>query len=351
MVENMDEKRVMAYFNAKIEELKVQNLENAKFLRGISRRIENELALIREENQDEMSDESTIIEGLERLEKIVAEIDNSVTGKVEKYGKDNTDRVIEDLENVGEECIEKLVEEMERIDTDSTQKIIEEIEKHDSGKNDNVTDAFERISVENTDRIIGEIQKINTENVERQNAENTEIILGTIERAVENSNIKILNGLGKLDTNEILKELSNIEALISANNANDVIFEINALRSQIQASSSDTILTRVERKIDAVSGNDSAYRLNEIKSILEAGSVKTDDIQSKIERVSSMPMMVKSVIQSENEKNFKEFDSHVSDMNVLLGKKVEGLRILVGISLWMSIMSVALMIANMLGLI
>ena len=109
MVENMDEKRVMAYFNAKIEELKVQNLENAKFLRGISRRIENELALIREENQDEMSDESTIIEGLERLEKIVAEIDNSVTGKVEKYGKDNTDRVIEDLENVGEECIEKLM--------------------------------------------------------------------------------------------------------------------------------------------------------------------------------------------------------------------------------------------------
>ena len=43
-----DEKRILLNINSRIEDLKIQNMENAKFLRGISRKIESELNQMRE---------------------------------------------------------------------------------------------------------------------------------------------------------------------------------------------------------------------------------------------------------------------------------------------------------------
>ena len=46
--QNGDAKKFLVNLNNGINELKTQNLENAKFLRGISRKIENELSQMRE---------------------------------------------------------------------------------------------------------------------------------------------------------------------------------------------------------------------------------------------------------------------------------------------------------------
>ena len=75
-----DEKKILLNINSRIEDLKVQNMENAKFLRGISRKIENELNQMREveENKSiEVYDDSHLIESIERVEKSLQEISNN----------------------------------------------------------------------------------------------------------------------------------------------------------------------------------------------------------------------------------------------------------------------------------
>ena len=49
---NSDEKKILLNINSRIEDLKVQNMENAKFLRGITRKIEDELVQMREAEEN-----------------------------------------------------------------------------------------------------------------------------------------------------------------------------------------------------------------------------------------------------------------------------------------------------------
>ena len=75
-----DEKKILLNINSRIEDLKVQNLENAKFLRGISRKIENELDQMREvkENKSiEVYDDSTIVDSINRVQQSLQEINNN----------------------------------------------------------------------------------------------------------------------------------------------------------------------------------------------------------------------------------------------------------------------------------
>ena len=75
-----EEKIILLNINSKVEDLKVQNMENAKFLRGISRKIESELYQMREleENRSaETYDGSSILESIERVEKSVNDINNN----------------------------------------------------------------------------------------------------------------------------------------------------------------------------------------------------------------------------------------------------------------------------------
>ena len=62
---NGDDKKLLVNLNNRIDDLKMQNLENAKFLRGISRKIENELLQMRELEEGksiEMFDDTSILE-------------------------------------------------------------------------------------------------------------------------------------------------------------------------------------------------------------------------------------------------------------------------------------------------
>ena len=71
-----DEKKILLNINSRIEDLKAQNMENAKFLRGISRKIESELNAMREAEDNksiEVYDDSNIIESINKVQKSLEE--------------------------------------------------------------------------------------------------------------------------------------------------------------------------------------------------------------------------------------------------------------------------------------
>ncbi|MDE7433479.1 MAG: hypothetical protein K2N34_16405, partial [Lachnospiraceae bacterium] len=122
-----DEKKILLNINARIEDLKVQNFENAKFLRGISRKIETELNQMREveENKSvELYDDTHLLESIGRVEKSLQEINNNeVLAAIERVNTSLADitssEVLESIDKINQSMSEinsnELSEEMKRI--------------------------------------------------------------------------------------------------------------------------------------------------------------------------------------------------------------------------------------------
>ena len=100
-----DEKKILMNINSRMDDLKTQNLQNAKFLRGISRKIETELSQMREmeENKSiEVYDDSALVESINRVEQSLLEINNNeiaiknmATGEQTKVKLDDISKIKE----------------------------------------------------------------------------------------------------------------------------------------------------------------------------------------------------------------------------------------------------------------
>lgn len=322
---NGDDKKLMVNLSSKIEELKVQNLENAKFLRGISRKIDNELSQIREFEEGKSTDiydDTVLLEGIERIE-------NSVKGM-------NLDEVLYELDKIGKtigqldlgslpEKIQKINDSMQSI---NTEHIVEELDKMN-----NTLLEF------NADVIFLEIDKVNR-SLKQINSDN---VLQEIELVNEN--------VSRLNTDAIMGELNRLEAIISEINSNAVLAELGRLRMLITEKDSGADFKKLDMKLDRISKQNNTSQFEEIKDMLIQNAQHIDNIQVKLERISSMPVMVKSIIQSENENNLKRIDEHLIDLTRQQDSKMSGLKSIIGFNLWLSLLAVVLIIVNILGII
>ena len=282
--QNGDAKKFLVNLNNGINELKTQNLENAKFLRGISRKIENELSQMREieEGKDlEMFDETAILEGIERIENLI-----------------NTNNITEEL-----------------------------------NKMNNTLLGF------NADVIYLEIEKVNR-SLKQINADN---VIFEIDKVNEN--------ISRLNTDNIMSELNRLEAIVSEINSNAVLAELGRLRMLITEKDNGKTFENLGLKLDMISNQSDANQLEEIKDLLLQNAQQVENMQSKLERIASMPVMLKSIIQSENENNLKRIDDRLTDLNQQQDSKMSGLKTIMGFNLWLSLLAVVLIIVNILGII
>lgn len=112
-----EDKKLLININSRIEDLKLQNMENARFLRGLSRKIESELEQIKEVEANrsiEVHDESKVISSIERVEKALEEINNNDV-------MEEIDRINKTLED----SVTKINTSVSKIDTDQMAGIIE----------------------------------------------------------------------------------------------------------------------------------------------------------------------------------------------------------------------------------
>ena len=334
---NADERKYLVNINSRIEDIKMQNLENAKFLRGISRKIENELSQMRELESGktiETFDDSSILEGIERIENSVKELNASpIMSELDKLSQSvngmNSDEVLYELDKIGKTISQLNLESV----LESVQKINESIGNMDT--NEILT---ELNSVNNTlkefnaDVILLEIDKVN-KSLKELNPAN---LIDRMDGINEN--------ISRLDTKEVLTELNRVESMITEINSNDVLSELDRMRTLVEEKTSND-------RMDRFTKQDYTEQLAELKSLVEKNTGDIEDIEEKLTRVASMPAMVKSVILSENEKNLKEMDNHITDINNAQNKKIDGVKSLVGFTLWLSLLNVILMIVNILGII
>lgn len=281
---NGDDKKLLANLNNGIDELKTQNLENAKFLRGISRKIENELSQMREIEEGkalEMFDETAILESLERIENLI-----------------NTDNITEEL-----------------------------------SKMNNTLLGF------NADVIYMEIEKVNR-SLKNINSDN---IMLEIDNVNEN--------VSRLNTDNIMSGLNRLEAIVSEINSNAVLAELGRLRMLITEKDNGKAFETLGLKLDMISKQSNANQLEEIKNLLLQNAQQVEDMQAKLERIATMPVMLKSIIQSENENNLKRIDDRLTDLNQQQDSKMSGLKTIIGFNLWLSLLAVVLIIVNILGII
>lgn len=341
---NNDEKKLISGLNGKIEEIKQQNLENAKFLRGVSRKIENELENLRNIESGTPLDEegrATILEGISRIEAAMNRLDgDKIVERIDKLTRSvnemSSDDVIYELG--------KISDTISHLDLNTVISSVDEINASMKDLNtENILNELNRMNASlgefNPDVILLEIDKVN----KSMKQANTENVIHEINKVNEN--------VSRLDTDAVIKELNRLEALVSEINSNAVLAEMDHLRELVQENSAEAAMKRVEEKIASLSAQDYTNNLADIKALLEENAIQIESMQSKLDRISTMPAMVKSVIQSENEKNLKEFDDHMMEYGQQQTKKIEGLKGVIGLNLWLSLLAVVLIVVNILGII
>lgn len=130
-----EDKKILLNINSRIEDLKLQNMENAKFLRGLSRKIETELEQIKEAEINrsiEVHDESLVISSIERVEKALEEINNNdVMEEIDRINKAiidiNNNDVMEEIGRINktlEDSVVKIDSSMSKLDTEKVMNII-----------------------------------------------------------------------------------------------------------------------------------------------------------------------------------------------------------------------------------
>ena len=106
-----DERKILLNINSRIEDLKNQNAENARFLKGISKRIEDELVTMKgiEENKTvEVFDDSEILDSIERIEQSINGMNNDEVLNAIQRINDSISTSAESKEKVSQEDIENL---------------------------------------------------------------------------------------------------------------------------------------------------------------------------------------------------------------------------------------------------
>lgn len=339
-----DEKKYLASINSRIDDIKMQNLENAKFLRGISRKIENELSQMRELESSksiDMFDDSSILEGIDRIENSVKELNASpIMSELDKLSQSingmHSEEVLFELDKIsktiGQLNLESVLESIHKINESigsmDTNEILEELGAINKSLNE-----F------NLDVIMLEIDKVN-KSLREINPEN---LVEKIDVINENIN--------RLDTSEVMSELNRVESMITEINSNAVLSGLDRMRTLIEEKNSNEVAQRLEARMDRFTKQDYSMELDELKGLVEKNSMDIADIQEKVARLTTMPAMIKSVITSENEKNLREMDEHITEINNAQNKKIDGVKSLVGFTLWLALLNVVLMIVNILGLL
>ena len=301
-----DEKKILLNMTYRIEELKSQNMENAKFLRGISRKIEAELNQMREieENRSiELYDDSAIVDSINRIEMSLKEINNNdILNAIDRINSAISDikscELIESIDKIND-TLSKVNSDVLLIEIDKINKVLKEI---------------------NSDSVLKEIAQVNDK-------------------------------LNLIQIDDVITEIHRVESIVSEINEKAVLAEIDNLKELINEKNSMEVMYSLDSKIKSLNSNDYTEQLKELESKINNNYQKIEELSGKIDRVSTMPTMLKSIIEHNNEENISIIEDILTELNSSEHKKTSSIRMIVNVNLWVSLLTAAVLIANILGVI
>ena len=134
-------------------------------------------------------------------------------------------------------------------------------------------------------------------------------------------------------------------------NDNTVLAELERLKQLVNEKNADVIFDKIDDKISELKANDYTDKLGEIEELLRQNQRKLGEIDGKVVRISTMPSMLKTIIEKSNELNLEKMEFIVTEQNNKQNKKIDMIKIVVSINLWASLLGAALTIANIFGAI
>lgn len=306
-----DERKILLNINSRIEDLKNQNAENARFLKGISKRIEDELVTMKgiEENKTvEVFDDSEILDSIERIEQSINGMNNDEVLNAIQRINDSISTSAESKEKVSQEDIENL-----------------------RGGIISLGDNMEKLST-GTDRLEENVNQIKDSTMQ----------LGDDLNWIKGSTVQLENDINRLKDNTvkldeftvgIKDEISLVNTKIERITNNDVLEE----------------LQKIEYQLKNGSQKDYSDKLQEIKQLLEQNKDNQDELKKKVDRISTMPNTLRSMMEQLNNDNLAKIEEKIQKVTDREKRVNEKLTKLININLWVSIFTLILFIAKVMG--
>ena len=306
-----DERKILLNINSRIEDLKNQNAENARFLKGISKRIEDELVTMKgiEENKTvEVFDDSEILDSIERIEQSINGMNNDEVLNAIQRINDSISTSAESKEKVSQEDIENL-----------------------RGGIISLGDNMEKLST-GTDRLEENVNQIKDSTMQ----------LGDDVNWIKGSTVQLENDINRLKDNTvkldeftvgIKDEISLVNTKIERITNNDVLEE----------------LQKIEYQLKNGSQKDYSDKLQEIKQLLEQNKDNQDELKKKVDRISTMPNTLRSMMEQLNNDNLAKIEEKIQKVTEREKRVNEKLTKLININLWVSIFTLILFIAKVMG--
>ncbi len=306
-----DERKILLNINSRIEDLKNQNAENARFLKGISKRIEDELVTMKgiEENKTvEVFDDSEILDSIERIEQSINGMNNDEVLNAIQRINDSISTSAESKEKVSQEDIENL-----------------------RGGIISLGDNMEKLST-GTDRLEENVNQIKDSTMQ----------LGNDVNWIKGSTVQLENDINRLKDNTvkldeftvgIKDEISLVNTKIERITNNDVLEE----------------LQKIEYQLKNGSQKDYSDKLQEIKQLLEQNKDNQDELKKKVDRISTMPNTLRSMMEQLNNDNLAKIEEKIQKVTDREKRVNEKLTKLININLWVSIFTLILFIAKVMG--
>lgn len=255
-------------------------------------------------------------EATERITEIASQVGEHV-GKLSEIASQSEEHVskMSEVASQSEDCVSKMSEIASQ-----TQRNVDEL--GESAKN--VKDF--------TDQILSSLGKF----------ESLSAQLDEISKSYQKSN--------EADVSSVLYEIQNVQSTISQIDQSEVLHELRRIKRFLAESKTDSAaaVNALNQSINRLNFSDYENTLEELRKMLKISEEKSDELGKKIDRVASMPTMVKSVLDRVNADNLSRIEEIIADANT---KRTENVRKMMNINLWATLLTLAVLIARILGIV
>lgn len=334
--------------NASVSEASEKLNVSADQAKNMSEELQSSFLQIREVNQqlNEAADVTNrssekLNEAVSRVEGVSASMDQSAERSLKKT-EEATERITEIVSQVGEHVgklseiasqSEEHVSKMSEVASQSEDCVskMSEIASQTQRNVDELGESAKNVK-DFTDQILSSLGKF----------ESLSAQLDEISKSYQKSN--------EADVSSVLYEIQNVQSTISQIDQSEVLHELRRIKRFLAESKTDSAaaVNALNQSINRLNFSDYENTLEELRKMLKISEEKSDELGKKIDRVASMPTMVKSVLDRVNADNLSRIEEIIADANT---KRTENVRKMMNINLWATLLTLAVLIARILGIV
>lgn len=364
-----DERYMLGNMNAILEEIAKQNVENAKFLRGMSRKLEEGIDRMEEASMGGMESGS---EGIDKAlltelrDEIKKELEQIKVQDVQMPQLDTGQLAADMAEQIGEQVGKKLSGQLSnQMAQQVSQQVAGQVTVHMaqqmSGRmaqqvSQQVTNHLsDQMSQQLANQVSAQMSQQLADQVTAQMSE--QLSGRMLQQMSEQVSYEVASQIAQ-QTQQLSGQLvpqftQHMEQVV----ANQLTQQVAQQSAQVMQQMMQQLSVELSRQISQQVSAQVAEQMRHVsrqyvpgqeETIVMYDDAKLNEIDSKLARVTTLPSMMKNLIESTNDATVKKVDQVVADQNAKSFFEIQAMRKMVRITLWVSLIAAGLAIINFL---